>query len=425
MNDRLHISIESAWASYTDDLASFLSALRPRDRLDIVAESGIDRGDGDSPWVRLRCSPDGVIESTAVLDSYLCDGADSGAGNDELLVELGWTVPAERTERNTLISRSMQRRTRTASELATLIVRLFREAWHVPHPAFLSADCEGRDDRQFRTATDHQRPDTTTTLPIDIDHLRALILDTVASAPGVEVRQENNGDIRIDGFALPLHVCFGPDANSVRLHAPLVSGVSISASLSRKLSWLNTRWRNITFAVAGDQLFAGIAVATQTYVPRHLTSMLFHLGLFVDSIDRPFAAELGGTVFDPEHRHPEPVSTVSWSDDSGTLGTLRAACELTRGPVDSATVEAMCRKQDIEQLVERARYSERRFRDHAHRLGDERRIRAAVMCDTLAMSWAHVADSLAHAFTPAPPTPPKAQQISLFEQLEEPALFDL
>ncbi|RRQ25726.1 hypothetical protein DK926_21910 [Rhodococcus sp. Eu-32] len=424
MNDRLQSSIDDAWASYTDELSAFVVGMRSREGLDITAESGLDRGDGDSPWVRVQCMVDGILESAAVLAGHLYDGVDPAIGNDDRIVELGWATPGERSTYGTLISRTMSRRTDEAAELAHLIVRLFREVWSVPHPAFLSADAVTRDDRQFRTATDRRLPDTTAVHPLDIDHLRALILDSVTSAPGIAVAREDNGDIRVDGFAMPVHVCFGPDANSVRLHAPLVSGVVMSTALSRRLSWLNTRWRHITFVVAGDQLFADTAIVTNSYVPRHLTSMLYHLGMFVDSIDAAFAAELGGSVYDPTHRHPEPEPHVTWSDDSGTLGTLRAACELTRGPVDAATVEAMCRKQDIGELTERAEFSAQRFRDHAHRLGDERRIRAAVMCDAFAVSWTYVAESLGRAFHRAP-TPPKTQQISLFDQLEEPALFDL
>ncbi|SNS92812.1 T3SS (YopN, CesT) and YbjN peptide-binding chaperone 1 [Rhodococcoides kyotonense] len=423
MNDRLQGSIESAWASYTEELATFVPTLRSRESMRIVAESGLDRGDGDAPWVHVQRTDD-ALESAAVLAGYLYDGVEPAVGNDDLLVQLGWTEPGEHTEHSGLVTRLMTRPASGATEFAERIVRLFREVWAVPHPAFLSSDADTRDKRQFRTATDRRLPDTTAVQPLDIDHLRAIILDTVVDAPGIDVSRETNGDIRIDGFALPVHICFGPDANSVRLHAPLVSGVVMSTALSRRLSWLNTRWRHITFVVAGDQLFADSSVVTQTYVPRHVTSMLYHLGLFVDSVDAAFAAELEGTVYDPTHRHAEPVPTVSWSDDSGTLGTLRAACELTRGPVDAATVEALCRKQDIGELIERAEFSAQRFRDHAHRLGDERRIRAAVMCDAFAVSWTYVADSLSRAFH-RPPTPPKPQQISLFDHMEEPALFDL
>nr|WP_296774983.1 hypothetical protein [Rhodococcus sp. (in: high G+C Gram-positive bacteria)] len=103
---------------------------------------------------------------------------------------------------------------------------------------------------------------------------------------------------------------------------------------------------------------------------------------------------------------------------------------MTGAPVDTATVDALCRAQDIAELTERACWSAARFRSHAHSLGDERRIRAAVLCDTMAKSWDHVADSLARAARalPAPriSTPPrKPEQIQLFDHAEEPALFDI
>nr|WP_296774986.1 hypothetical protein [Rhodococcus sp. (in: high G+C Gram-positive bacteria)] len=320
MSDHLQTSIDTAWALYTNELSDFVASMPCGQSLRIVAESGIDRGDGDSPWILLHSGSDDIIDSSAVLDSYLYADDEAGAGDDHLLVALGWTAPAARTEQGKLISRSMQTQRRGSRLLATQIVRAFREGWRVTHPAFLTSVSDGDIGREFRTATDRQLPDTTAVFPADMDHLRALILDSLGtSSLFIDRSVEENGDIRIDNFALPVHICFGHDASAVRLHAPLVTGVKISAALSHTLSRWTTKWKNISFVVAGDQLFAGIVVDTRTYIPRHLTSMTYRLGMFVDELDAAFAAEFGGTVFDPTHRHEEPRPKVNWSDDSGTL----------------------------------------------------------------------------------------------------------
>lgn len=423
-SENFHEFIDNAWAGYCAQLGAFVAEMPENERLRITAESGLDRGDGDTPWIRIDSMTDGDIVSTAVLDSYLYDGVEPPAGDDDALMALGWATPAERTVFG-LVSRSLRSTRRDCDDLAQRIVTAFREVWNVAHPAFLSAHAEGGNGRQFRTEADRRQPDSTAVLPLDIDHLRSLINDTLTARTHLDVSLEVGGDIAVTNFALPIHVCFEHDATAVRLHAPLVTGVRHSTATSRRISWLNTRWKNITFVVAGGQLFAHIDVTTQTYIPRHLISAIFSLGLFLDRIDTQFATELGGTVFDPTHTHPEPLSTVNWSDDGGTLGTLRAACELTGGPVDAATVEALCRAQDLADLTERARWSAQRFRCHAHRLGDERRIRAAVLCDKFAAAWEDVSESLQRAARPKPAASRRGEQIHLFENVDEPALFDV
>lgn len=422
-NYDLHTYVEDAWASYRDELASFIGTMPEGEELRITAESGLDRGDGDTPWIQVDSVSEDNLRSTSVLAAYLYDGVEPPAGNDAGLRALGWRTPAERNGSG-LVSCSMLRNRRDAADLATSIVAAFRDIWQVTHPAFLSAQAEGGNGRQFRTAADRLHTDSTAVIPLDIDHLRALVVD-ISSAGHLEVSTEDNGDVAIDSFALPIHVCFGHDATSVRLHAPLVTGLHHSKALSQHLSRLNTRWTSIKFVVAGGQLFAGVDVATQTLIPLQLTRAVFSLGLFVDRIDEQFASELGGTVFDPAHTHADPLPKVTWSDDSGTLGTLRAACELTGGPVDTATVEALCRAQDLAELTERARWSAERFRGHAHRLGDERRLRAAVLCDRFAAAWEDVRSSLQQASEPKPATRRRGEQIQLFEHLNELALFDV
>ncbi|OZF48389.1 hypothetical protein CH293_19005 [Rhodococcus sp. 14-2470-1b] len=426
MNDRnfdLIDFIEGAWRTYQADLAAFVAEMPDGEELTVSAESGVDRRDGDTPWIRVSSGPDGEIRSDAALGRYLYDGIEPPVGDDEKLGELGWATPGERDVLG-VKSCSLQCNRSDAADLAERIVTAFRSVWHVTHPAFLSADAEGGSGRQFRTAADPRRTDSTALVPLDIDHLRALMIDTLRGA-GIDISQEDNGDIAIGGFALPLHVCLGPDATAVRLHAPLVTGVRHSTALSRKMAWLGTRWKEINFVVAGGQLFAGVDVTTRTFVPRHLTAAIYSLGLFVDRIDTRFASELGGTVFDPDHTHPDALAQVTWSDDSGTLGTLRAACELTGGPVDTATVDALCRRQDLAELTERALWSAERFRGRAHRLGDERRLRAAVLCDKFAAAWEDVAASLKRAARPAPAPVPRGEQTQLFLQFDQPSLFDV
>ncbi|MGA9869889.1 MAG: hypothetical protein WBQ44_01890 [Rhodococcus sp. (in: high G+C Gram-positive bacteria)] len=394
--------------------------------LRITAETGISRGDGETPWIELGSVFDDDIVSTAVLDDYLYEGIEPAVGDDAALVDLGWQTPADWTARGQIVSRKMVRSRLDAADIARCVVEAFRTVWHVAHPAFLAADAVGGSGRQFRTAADRPRPDTTAVVPLDLDHLRVLVLHALGSGVGLGHAAEDNGDIAVHRFSLPLHVCFGHDASEVRLHVPVASGVESSPTLTRKLSWLHTRWRNITFVVAGGQLFAGITVDTRTFVPRTLTFLVYRLGLFVDRVYAVLASELGGTVFDPGHPHDDPLPKVTWSDDGGTLGTLRAACELTGGPVDTATVEALCRLQDVAELIERARMSAERFRDHAHRLGDERRLRAAVLCDTFAAAWDDVVVSLERSARPRPVVRcrQRAEQIGLFEVHDEPALFD-
>lgn len=281
------------------------------------------------------------------------------------------------------------------------------------------------DDRNYEIHVDSTSRDALLH-PLDIDHLRSMMVDALRCMAHLDVSTEDNGDIAIGNFSLPIHVCFGHDATAVLLHAPLVTGVHHSQDLSRKLSWLNSRWTDITFVVAGGQVFAEIDFATETFAPQLLASTIFSLGLFVDCIDSGFATELGGTVFDPTHSHLDELPKVTWSEDSGTLGTLRAACEATGGPVDSATVDALCRGRDLTELIERARWSAQQFRSHAHRLGDERRIRAAMVCDTLAGAWDNVCESLRRAVRPKPAVARRgAEQIQLFDHMEEPALFDV
>lgn len=419
----LQDSIDEAWFSYAQDLTTFVSEMTHCESLTLTAESGLDRGDGDSPWITLQAEHDGTIACAAVLASYLYEGVEPPAGDDPALFTLGWITPARETEVGQLVSRSMLGHRDNAEEMSRSIVRAFREVWNVAHPAFLSAATEGGNGRQFRTAVDCRTVDGTAVIPLDLDHLRSLIVQTVDAH--FDLARESNGDIRIDGFTLPVHVCFDHDATSVRIHAPLVTGVSQSANLSRMMSSLTSRWKNITFVVAGDQLFAGISIDTRTFIPRQLTVQVYRFGHFLEGIDAPFALRVGGTVFDPTHRHEDPHPPVTWSDDGGTLGTLRAACELTCGPVDSATVDALCRSQDVEELAQRARWMAQRFRDHAHRLGDERRMRAAVLCDSFALSWTYVAESLHRTHRPARQLTPRPEQIQLFDSLDEPGLFDV
>ncbi|MDJ0362351.1 hypothetical protein [Rhodococcus sp. H29-C3] len=419
----LQDSIDEAWSSYAQDLMSFVSDMARRETLTLTAESGLDRGDGDSPWITLQAEHDGTIACAAVLASYLYEGVEPPAGDDAALFTLGWVTPATQTDVGQLVSRSMLGHRDNADELSRSIVRAFREVWNVAHPAFLSAATEGGSGRQFRTAVDCRSVDGTAVIPLDLDHLRALIVQTVDVR--FDLARESNGDIRIDGFTFPVHVCFDHDATSVRIHAPLVTGVSQSGTLSRMMSSLTSRWKNITFVVAGDQLFAGISIDTRTFIPRQLTAQLYRFGHFLEGIDAPFAHRVGGTIFDPTHRHEDPPPPVSWSDDGGTLGTLRAACELTCGPVDSITVDALCRRQDVEELTQRAQWTAHRFRDHAHRLGDDRRVRAAVLCDSFALSWTHVAESLRRTNRTARLPTPRPEQVPLFDSLEVPTLFDM
>lgn len=419
----LQASIDEAWSLYAEELISFVAEMTNCETLTLTAESGLDRGDGDSPWIALQAEHDGTIACNAVLAGYLYEGVEPPAGDDAALFALGWVTPATMTEVGQLVSRSMLGHREKAEELSRSIVRAFREVWNVAHPAFLSAATEGGNGRQFRTAVDCRTVDGTAVIPLDLDHLRALIVQTVDAH--FDLALESNGDIRIDGFTFPVHVCFDHDATSVRIHAPLVTGVSQSATLSRMMSSLTSRWKNISFVVAGDQLFAGVSIDTRTFIPRQLTVQLYRFRHFLEGIDTPFALRIGGTVFDPTHRHEDPYPPVSWSDDGGTLGTLRAACELTGGPVDSATVDALCRRQDVGELAQRAQWMARRFRDHAHRLGDERRVRAAVLCDSFALSWTYVAESLRRTHRPARQLTPRPEQIQLFDSLGEPGLFDM
>ena len=326
--------IDAAWQRFRGRLADALAAMGDGDVLILEVETGLpeDELEGAAPYVQFLCWDDGAALRGEVASNRYLDHRRSLAVDDiDRLVERGWAPPSG-DDANFFVFGEL----READRLADLAVRALRDAYGVPHPAFLSADGLETDLESGvnipgpRPGMEPSVDEPLAVMPDSDQQLRTLVDAALRPLLGDTVRHDDDGDVPILEGGSVLYVHVDDERPEIRLFAILVRDIAHPERLPVELDILNRRHRFGRFFHDRGRVVLSYDFCAQPFAAGQLRSVVAELLLGIDGIARDLAARVGGRT---------------WLDDDEAIGEPRA-------PVMSAPATAEGIDAPLEMLLE-------------------------------------------------------------------------
>ncbi|NLU84361.1 hypothetical protein [Rhodococcus sp. HNM0569] len=171
-----------------------------------------------------------------------------------------------------------------ADRLADIAVRVLRDLWAVPHPAFIRVS--GCPAAQQLEPTPPAEPTDDSWLPVfpeNPDELRSLLVHTLSCTLQLPVRLDGDRDPVVELSGTRVHVWPTDDEPAVRIMAAVVRDLSDHADALALADSLSRQWRYFHAEVMGSNLVAQYTLPAAPFVPGQLAEVLAALSAIIDS----------------------------------------------------------------------------------------------------------------------------------------------
>lgn len=291
----LDASTDQAWTAFAGRLAEVLSVMDAGATLRIGALTGAAAG--AVPYVRFSCRDHGHLVAEAASNAELGEEYQLGVAQLEGFARAGWASPTSGTDGHAGFRiTGTQEDARTLAEAA---VHALREAYGVPHPAFLAPDQLAEiltppafDEPLLGESFDPE--DLQATLPRSRAELDAAIGRELVDLLGYQPVRDDDGDFGIRVGSAMVFVRTTQDAQEVLVFSAVVHDVEGRSRAMEVLSDLNSDARYVRFMLIRDRVFVSLSVFARPFVPAHLHQAVKIVSVIADRIDGELAAKLRG-----------------------------------------------------------------------------------------------------------------------------------
>ena len=340
-------SMEMAWVRFQRRLGDFLADLEEDAVAVVHGLMPSDPEDGTGPFIRFSVRDGGAtVRAEAASNHFLAPAHQLTQQDVEALVAGGWRAPDPALPADDpgsalfVVEHSRQR----ADLVALMSGRALRDAFGVPHPAFLQggplepppvAQAERESGSQPEADFDLMqmvRPDS----PEELDGFVALTLTEIL---GREAYRDDDGDFPIRVGSVVLFVRPLATEPIIEVFSPLIRDIGDRDRALLEASILNRDAQFISYHLSGNTIVARMNVPAFPFVPNQLAVLLSRMAETLDGVDEDLALRVGGRLWlDPAASRGAPVGT----EPHGPEGV--------EPPADDELVEEWDDGQDEEEL---------------------------------------------------------------------------
>lgn len=340
MGDRA-LGVDDAWRELRRRLADRVAGLRAADSL-VLSVQVAGLSDGPGPYVTAGGTPSGGWRLEAASNAYLDTAHQLDEAAEGQLLAQGWVPPSYLPGRGGPGSANWWVDLDTGEEerAAWLLVQALREAYAVPHPAFLESSGLDLDGLQGPDSPPAPEPPDRVALveqlpvvrPRDVEHLRELVVETLTVMSGDEVFVDEEGDVVVPcGEESLIWVGADLDRPVVSITATLVDRVSRPQAGLAALNLVSGRLPFVSARMLGSRLSITHELHAMPFVPEHLAGWVARCQLEIDEVAVEAALLLGGERYLENLDQPRPAPVLD--EEVATVAELLAA-----GPVSPRVV---------------------------------------------------------------------------------------
>lgn len=321
-------SVEMAWVRFQRRLGDFLADLEGDTTAVIHALLPSDPLDGTGPFIRFSAHDGGtMVRAEAASNRYLAPPYQLGDEQVAELVASGWAAPAEvgdASGRSPFFSVDLPRD--RADLVALMSVRALRDAFAVPHPAFLQG---GPLEAAPVVERAEPAPEPEMELlqilrPDSPEELDGYVEETLSAVLGREAFRDEDGDFPIRVGSVVLFVRPLQTEPVIEVFSPLVRDIGDRDQALLEVSFLNRDAQFISYHVGGTTIVARMHVPAFPFVPNHLAVLLSRMAETLDSVDDDLALRVGGRLW-------LDVEGAGLSGSPGAAGPLDGGDDLAAG----------------------------------------------------------------------------------------------
>ncbi len=340
------LGVDDAWRELRRRLADRVAGLRTADSL-VLSVQVAGLSDGPGPYVTAGGTPTGGWRLEAASNGYLDTAHQLDEAAEGQLLAQGWVPPSYLPglggpgSANWWVDLDAGEEERAA----WLLVQALREAYAVPHPAFLESSgldldgLQGPDSPPAPELSDPEPPDRVALVeqlpvvrPRDVEHLRELVVETLTTMSGDEVFVDEEGDVVVPcGEESLIWVGADLDRPVVSITAILVDRVTRPQAGLAALNLVSGRLPFVSARMLGSRLTLTHELHAMPFVPEHLAGWVARCQVEIDEVAAEAALLLGGERYLENLDQPRPAPVLD--EEVATVAELLAA-----GPVSPRVV---------------------------------------------------------------------------------------
>ncbi len=335
------LDVDGAWRELRRRLADRVAGLGASDSLVVSAQvAGLREGPG--PYVVVGGVAGGGWRLEAASNAYLDPAHQLDENAHERLLALGWIAPTYLPGQGGPGSANWWVDLAAGEEerAAWLLVQALREAYAVPHPAFLESSGLDLDGLQGPDSPPAPEPPDRVELieqlpvvrPRDVEHLRELVVETLEVMTGTDVFVDEEGDVVLPCGEQSL-IWVGPDLDRpvVSITAILVDRVSRPQAGLAALNLVGGRLPFVSARMLGSRLTITHELPAMPFVPEHLAGWVARCQVEIAEVAAEAALLLGGERYLENLDQPRPAAVLD--EEVATIAELLAV-----GPVSPRVV---------------------------------------------------------------------------------------
>ena len=326
------LEVDEAWRELRRRLADRVAGIGPEESL-VLAVQVAGLGDGPGPYVTVGGRAGGGWRVEAASNPHLDAAHQLDEGGHERLLALGWGAPTYLPGQAGSGSAHWWVDLEAGEEerAAWLLVQALREAYAVPHPAFLEssgldlAGLQGPDSPPAPEPPD--RVELIEQLPVvrprDVEHLRELVVETLTVMTGADVFVDEEGDVVVPCGEESL-IWVGPDLDRpvVSITAVLVDRVTRPQAGLAALNLVGGRLPHVSARMLGSRLTITHELHAMPFVPEHLAGWVARCQVEIDEVAAEAALLLGGERYLENLDAPRPAPVLD--EEVATIAELLA-----------------------------------------------------------------------------------------------------
>ena len=335
------LEVDDAWRELRRRLADRIAGLRAADSL-VLSVQVAGLSDGPGPYVTAGGTPTGGWRLEAASNAYLDTAHQLDEAAQGQLLAQGWVPPSYLPGRGRHGSANWWVDLDAGEEerAAWLLVQALREAYAVPHPAFLESsglDLDGLQGPDSPPAPEPPHPmrvleEMPAVRPRDVEHLRDLVVETLTVMTGAEVLVDDEGDVVVPcGEESLIWVGADLDRPVVSITAVLVDRVTRPQAGLAALNLVSGRLPFASARMLGSRLTLTHELHAMPFVPEHLAGWVARCQVEIDEVAAEAALLLGGERYLENLDQPRPAPVLD--EEVATIAELLAV-----GPVSPRVV---------------------------------------------------------------------------------------
>jgi hypothetical protein len=328
-----------AWGELQDELTVRLEAMEADDSY-VIGTEGPDWEAGElTPYVQFARDAEHLYFEVS-SNEFLTGRHQLTAAAEAALAELGLAAPDEEESPN----HHLMAPAADAPRLAVIAVRVLRDVFGVPHPAFLEPNQTCEDPTVDTSWIDEDEP--VATAPRDRDHLQEMVDRALAPVFGQLPDHDADGDIPVTAGSVLLFVRVLAEMPVVQLFSSVVEQIGDTDAAAFEVGVLNRDSLFIRWVLMGSRIMAYINLPSYPFVPEHLRSMVSHMSKTIDEVDDDLAVRVRGRrSFEPDDGDGEatpPAASPAHREVHAAMHTLLELDAESPGSVDADLAASVC-----------------------------------------------------------------------------------